>query len=477
MVASEAVPFAKSGGLADVVGALPPALVAAGDDVAVVLPRYRGVSLAGAERVWENLTVWLGGSSYRTEIYAVNHRGVPYFLLECPALYDRDGLYASGGTDHPDNPVRFAVLCRGALEIARYLYRPQVIHVHDWQASLVCPYLKHTFAVDPTFLGVRTLLTIHNLGYQGHFGREVLSRVGLDDSLAHADLLGHHDGVNFLKGGIQLADAINTVSKGYAREIQTPEFGFGLDPYLTRRRAVLHGILNGADYEHWNPETDPHIAANYSASDLSGKRAAKKDLLEEFGLPADELDRPLIGIVSRFVSQKGFDLTVEILEELLDEDVSLVVLGTGEKAYEDRLLAAAALHADNASVRVGYDDPLAHKIEAGSDMFLMPSHYEPCGLNQIYSLRYGTIPIVRATGGLDDTVDKTTGFKFTDYTPKALLAVIRAALAAYRDRKSWETMMKRGMAADHSWKASAEEYSVLYRSLRSVDTVSGSGRK
>jgi len=466
MVASEAVPFAKSGGLADVVGSLPPALVAQGDDVAVVLPRYRGISLDGAERVRENLTVWLPHSAHRVDVYAVNHRGVPFFLLDCPALYDRDGLYASERKDYPDNPVRFAVLCRGALEIVRQLYRPHVIHCHDWQSALVCPFLRHTFETDPTFLGIKTLLTIHNLGYQGQFGRDVLSEVGLDDGLYRPDALEHRGGISLLKGGIQFADAINTVSKNYAREIQTSEYGFGLDPLLRSRSSALYGILNGADYDHWNPETDPNIAENYSASDLSGKLASKRNLLEQFGLPADNLDRPVIGIVSRFVSQKGFDLTVEILDEMLAGDLFFVAIGTGEPRFEDRLRAAAALHPDKVGVRIGYDEALAHKIEAGADMFLMPSYYEPCGLNQIYSMRYGTVPIVRATGGLADTVDETTGFKFEEYTPEALLATVHAALSAYRNRSVWEAMSRRGMARDYSWRASAGEYSALYRHLR-----------
>ncbi len=464
MVASEAAPLAKSGGLGDVLGALPAALVEQGASVAVVLPRYGWIPLAGLTRVYENLPVWLGLRCLRTDIYAAAERGVAFFLVDCPELYDRPGLYGEGGADYPDNAVRFAVLARAALEIVRRIFRPQVIHCHDWQAALVGPYMRHLLALDPTFLGLKLVLTIHNLGYQGLFGPEVLPAVGLDDVLFRPEALEFHGRVNFLKGGIVFADAITTVSRGYAREIQTPEYGFGLDALLRARAAVLTGILNGADYTLWNPETDPLIAANYSPADLSGKRACKRDLLRLCGFPEDD-ERPVIGMVTRLAAQKGLGLVEQAAAELLREELYLVVLGAGDPHYEERLRALAAAHPDKVCVRIAYDDRLAHKIEAGADMFLMPSRYEPCGLNQIYSLRYGTVPIVRATGGLDDTVDATTGFKFSDYTPEALLAAVRQALAAYRDRAQWQAMMLRGMAKDYSWAASAREYGELYRRL------------
>ena len=465
MVVSEAAPFAKSGGLADVAGSLPPALVAEGDDVAVVLPRYGSIPLTGERRVAENVVIWLGAAFYRTEIYVAVERGVPFFLVDCPQLYDRHGLYASGGKDYPDNPVRFALLCRAALEVVRRLFRPHIIHCHDWQAALVAPYMRHTFARDPTFLGMKLVLTIHNLGYQGRFGHSVMSQIGLDESLFTSSVMELGGDVNYLKGGILLADALTTVSRGYAGEIQTPEYGFGLDDLLRSRSDALTGILNGVDYAEWNPETDPRIAANYSAENLAGKLRCKQDLLREFGLPAGKLDRPVLGIVSRFAAQKGFDLIEEIADSLIEEDLFLVALGTGEPGYENLFRTLAAANPGKISVRVAYDERLAHKIEAGADMFLMPSHYEPCGLNQIYSLRYGTVPVVRATGGLDDTVEAATGFKFSDYRAEALLEAIHAALAAFRDREEWERMMRAGMAKDYSWKTSAREYSALYRNL------------
>ena len=465
MVASEALPFVKTGGLADVVGSLPPALAARGEQVAVVLPRYRRISLDGAARVYDNLTVWLGSSGYRTDIFSTTVKGVPYYLVDCPYLFDRDGIYDSDGWAFGDNYIRYAVLSRAAVEIARRMHRPQIIHCHDWQASLVPVYMRHTFQYDPTFVGMKALLTIHNIGYQGHFGREILPHVGLDDGLYRMDRLEFNGLINYLKGGIVYSDAINTVSRCYASEIQTPEYGFGLDGLLRARSGVLTGILNGVDYDEWNPETDDLIEANYSAYDLTGKRICKRALLDELRLPTDNLDRPLIGVVSRFVSQKGFDLVDQIRGALMGEDLNLVMLGTGEPHYEWVFSHLAGNHPHKAATWIGYRNDLAHRIEAGADMFLMPSRYEPCGLNQMFSLRYGTVPIVRGTGGLEDTVDPTVGFKFYDYTPQALLDTIRAALWAYRDRTSWEEMMRRGMNRDYSWNTAATAYSELYKRI------------
>jgi starch synthase len=349
--------------------------------------------------------------------------------------------------------------------VVRHIFRPHVLHCHDWQTALVSAYLHTVFAGDPTFIAVKTLFTIHNLGYQGLFPKKALPETGLDSAVFTPDGLEFFGKVSLIKGGLNYSDALNTVSKAYAREIQTPEYGFGLDGLLRRRRDVLTGILNGADYEHWNPETDPHIAANYSAADLRGKRSCKKELLWEFDLPPEAMTRPLIGIVSRFTSQKGADLIAEIASELATEDLCLAALGTGDPEYEALFLKFAREYPGKFAVRIGYDDRLAHKIEAGADMFLMPSRYEPCGLNQMYSLRYGTIPIVRATGGLDDTIEEGTGFKFSDYSGEALLEAIRAACAAFADRNRWTAMMRRAMQQDFSWKASASEYSALYRRL------------
>ncbi len=465
MVASEALPFIKTGGLADVMGSLPAALKERGEDVAVVLPRYRDAKIEDSRCVQERLPVWLGNTCYTARVHLSVVRDVPYYLVDCPSLFDRDGVYRDEDVDFADNYVRFAMLSRAALSIARRMFRPQIFHCHDWQAALVPVYLRNKLAGDPTFMGVKSLLTIHNLAYHGLFPSSTLGELGLDRSVFHVGGLEFFGQVSFLKGGISYSDAISTVSPTYAAEIQTPEYGCGLDGVLRARQSVLTGILNGADYSQWNPATDPHIAARYSAEELAGKRACKQDLLHQFGLPAEVLERPLIGIVSRFDAQKGFDLVEKIAPELASEELSLVVLGTGAPRYERLFQDLAAAYPGKIGVRVGYDNALAHKIEAGSDMFLMPSRYEPCGLNQIYSLRYGTVPVVRATGGLDDTIDESTGFKFKEYSGPALLAAIRAALAAFSNRSRWRCVMLNGMQKDYSWKRSAAEYSALYRRL------------
>lgn len=472
MVASEATPFCKTGGLADVMGALPPALRARGEQVAVVLPAYRQNHYAsGWREVYRDLVITVGKASYTVDLLEAAHNGVPYYFVHCPALFDRDGLYGTGGEDYPDNAVRFGVFSRAALSVIRYLFRPDVVHCHDWQAALTPVYMRTLLASDPTFLALRVLFTIHNLGYQGIFPAAAMADLGLDPKLFQPAQLEFFGRLNLMLGAIHYSDAVSTVSRGYAREIQTRELGFGLDEVLRARAASLYGIVNGADYEEWSPDRDSYLARHFEADSLEGKRDCKRALLQEFGLPLDNLDRPLIGIVSRFVNQKGFDLIAEIAPELLNEDLALVALGTGDPEFEKLFLHLAAAHPGRFAVRIGYDNALAHRIEAGADMFLMPSRYEPCGLNQIYSLRYGTIPIVRATGGLDDTVDETTGFKFQPYTGPALLAAIRAAIAAWKEPLEWRERMRRAMAKDYSWTASAAEYSALYRNLLDANAI------
>ncbi len=466
MVASEATPFAKTGGLADVIGALAPALAARGEDVAVLMPRYRGIDLTGTPIVYEHLPVRLGLKQYTANVHCVTERKVPYFLVDCPSLYDRNGLYGDpGADDYPDNHIRFAVLARAALTMVRHVFRPDIVHCHDWQAALVPIFKRTVFAGDPTFMGMPVVLTIHNLGYQGLFPPTALPEMGLDASLFTPAGLEFFGQVNLLKGGILMSDAITTVSPTYAREIQKPELGFGLDGVLMTRRDAIQGILNGVDYGEWDPATDPHIATKYSAGDLAGKRDCKKDLLAAFDLPAANLDLPLVGMVARLAGQKGFDLVEQAAADLLAEDLSLVVLGVGDPKWQAFLEELRAAHPGKVGVRIAYDGPLAHKIEAGADIFLMPSLYEPCGLNQIYSLRYGTVPVVRATGGLDDTIDESTGFKFREYTGAAMMVALREALAASHDRERWIAMMRAGMSRDYSWDASAARYSGLYRRL------------
>ncbi len=470
--ASEGLPFSKTGGLADVVEALPKALAAMGHDVAVVLPRYRGTKASSVIR--PSLAIPMGdGLRFPAVAGGTVLGGVRYFFVDDPEYFDREQLYAAQGKDYPDNAERFAEFSKAAIELARQVWPPDVIHCHDWQAALVPVLLRTLYAGDPQLRAVPVVFTVHNLGYHGLFPREVLARLGLPESLFHMDALEFFGKVNYLKGGLVFADLLTTVSRKYAQEIQTPEYGHGLDGVIRKRAEHLHGILNGVDYSAWSPEHDTLIAAPYSAKDLSGKRVCKKDLLEQFKLPASELGRPVVGIVSRFADQKGFDLIAQVAGELLKANLAIVALGTGEPKYERLFRELAARFPEKVGVKVAYDNTLAHKIEAGADMFLMPSRYEPCGLNQIYSLRYATVPVVRATGGLDDTIEpfdpgtgRGTGFKFEAYEGPALLDCLRQALAVYKDEKAWRKLQANGMAKDFSWKVSAIEYVRLYEEAR-----------
>ena len=358
--------------------------------------------------------------------------GGRFFFVDDPEYFDREQLYSRGAADYPDNAERFAELSRAAIEFAKQIWMPDVIHCHDWQ-SVPAPVLLGTlYKNDPQLRPVPVIFTIHNMGYQGLFPRDTLARLGLPASLFRTEGLEFYGKINCLKGGLLYADYLTTVSRKYAEEIQTPEYGAGLDGVLRQRAESLVGILTGVDYTEWNPSSDKLIAANYTAKQLEGKRACKRDLLAEFGLPAAGIDRPVVGIVSRFVDQKGFDLLAEAADELLEEDLAIVALGTGVPKYEKMFLALAQRYPARVAVKVAYNNVLAHKIEAGADLFLMPSRYEPCGLNQIYSLKYGTVPVVRATGGLDDTIEnfdlatgRGTGFKFGEYTAAALLGAVR----------------------------------------------------
>jgi starch synthase len=471
-VSPEGLPFSKTGGLADVVEGLPKALVELGHEVAVVLPRYRGTK--PSKVLVPSFTIPLGD---RMRFPAVTDgtvvSGVRYFFIDDPEFFDREKLYGTEAGDYPDNGERFAEFSRAAIEVAKHVWRPEVIHCHDWQTGLVPVILRAQHEADTILRAVPVILTVHNMGYHGLFPREILSRISLPASLFHMEALEFYGKVNYLKGGLIFADYLTTVSRRYAQEIQTPEYGHGLDGVVRARGSRVVGILNGVDYSAWSPETDKLIAANYSAKDFSGKRACKKDLLERFGLPAENLDRPVIGIVSRFAAQKGFDLIAEVAEELLAEDLFIIALGTGDAEYEQLFRSLAERFPGKLAVRVAYDNTLAHKIEAGADMFLMPSRYEPCGLNQIYSLAYGTVPVVRATGGLDDTIQhfepakgEGTGFKFSEYSGAALLACVREALRVFQNQKAWQKLQRNGMSKDFSWKASAAEYAKLYETAR-----------
>jgi starch synthase len=472
-VASEGLPYSKTGGLADVVEALPKALVAQGHEVAVVLPRYRGTEVTAA--VIPSLTIPMGGARLRFPAIADGALlgGVRYFFVDDPAYFDREGLYGSGGKDYPDNAERYAEFCRAAIEISKHLWPTDVFHCHDWQTALVPVLLRTSYSNDPLVKNIPVVFTIHNLGYHGQFTKDVLERVGLPPTLFHPEGIEFYGSVNFLKGGLVYSDYLTTVSRKYAQEIQTKEFGNGLEGVAKKRADRLVGILNGVDYAAWNPAKDEWIAAHYSAKDLSGKQVCKQDLLEVFGLPHEHLERPVIGIVSRFADQKGFDLIADKAHELMKEDLVLAVLGTGNRKYEALFGALAAAYPGRVGLKIAYNNALAHKVEAGSDMFLMPSRYEPSGLNQMYSLKYGTVPIVRATGGLDDSIEPFdvehgtgTGFKFYEYSGDALLYAVSQALHHYMDERIWKRIQLNGMAKDFSWKRPASEYAKLYQAAR-----------
>jgi starch synthase len=469
-VTSEVARYAKTGGLADVSAALPRYLIAAGHDVRVFMPYYSRLDETGAafEIVARGIDVRLGDQRYDVSIVRAQRAGdAPVFLVHCPAVFHRAGLY----TNDPDEHRRFLVLVRGALDACqRMQFAPDVIHGNDWQCGLLPLTLKIRYDWDRLFAKTKTLLAIHNLNYQGIFAADVLRDTGLGDAptLFHQEQL--HDGrINYLLHGIMYADGIVTVSPTYAREIQTPEHGARLDPFLRARSQRVVGILNGVDYNEWSPEKDALIPARFSAEDLAGKAVCKQQLLANVGLPHVE-GVPVIGIVSRLAGQKGFGLFESVMPELLRRHgFQMVVLGSGERRFEALFAQLASAFPRQVAFVNKFSNPLAHLIEAGADMFLMPSAYEPCGLNQMYSLKYGTVPIVHATGGLADTVRPETGFSFANHTPEGLRRAVEAALAAYRDRGTWTKLVRAGMAENFSWESQCKLYEELYRRLMAME--------
>jgi len=474
--ASECVPFSKTGGLADVVGALPRALAAAGHQVSVYVPRYRQTKLTDSRTVVRSITVPFD-DHYRfcSIVTAGSKSGVDHYFVEYPPFFDRDALYGTSSGDYPDNAERFALFSRAVLEASKILGIPQIFHCHDWQSALIPVLLKTQYAEDPAFREVGTVFTIHNMGYQGLFPPDTLPLLTLPWDLLTISKMEFFGNVNFLKGALVFSDFITTVSRKYSQEIQTTEFGFGLEGVLHDRASTVTGILNGVDYDEWSPQADKFTAARYSPQDLSGKAKCKQDLLAAFGIANPDLKLLVIGIVSRFAAQKGFDLIAQIMDRLAREEMIVIALGNGDKQYEEMFARLQKQFPQKIAIKIAYDNAIAHKIEAGSDMFLMPSKYEPCGLNQIYSLKYGTVPVVRATGGLDDTIEpwdartgRGTGFKFTDYNGEALLLTIKEALKAFRDQNSWQTLMRNGMDKDFSWNNSAKEYGRIYERVRQL---------
>lgn len=472
--ASECVPFSKTGGLADVVGALPQALASLGHQVTVYLPKYKQTRIGEAKVVLRSITVPFD-DQYRfcSVIDGGKRSGVQFYFIDDPQFFDRDALYGTPAGDYPDNAERFALYSRAVIEAAKILGVPDIFHCHDWQSALVPILLRTSYVDDPVFQSTATVFTIHNMGYQGLFPPDTLPLIMLPWDLFTMDKMEFWGKANFLKGALVFSDHITTVSRKYAQEIQTAEFGFGLEGVLKSRAGSVSGILNGVDYKEWNPETDRLIVRQYSAAQLEGKRECKYDLLRQFGIEdRKNVELPVIGIVSRFAAQKGFDLIAEIADDLAQLPLVLTILGSGDKEYQDLFLKLNREYPERFALKVAYDNVLAHKIEAGADMFLMPSRYEPSGLNQMYSLKYGTVPIVRATGGLDDSIEpwnpatgKGTGFKFSGYSGSALLTAVNEALAAFKDRQSWKTLMLNGMKKDFSWTVSAREYVKIYERL------------
>jgi starch synthase len=482
MIASEAEPFAKTGGLGDAVAALSRALSRAGHDVRVVLPRYSSIDRSKLEIVPGTIAVSIGSAvggaerEERAKIYKSYLPGsaVEVYFLEHERYFCREGLYGpKAASDYPDNPERFAFFCRAAFELCRLLaWKPDVLHAHDWQASLAPVFLRYgELAAD--FAGLKSVLSIHNLGYQGVYPKDCFTAFRLPWEAFHGAGFEFYDKVNLLKAGISSADGLTTVSPSYAREIQTPAGGFGLDGLLRCRSADLVGILNGVDLDEWDPETDLRIPARYSSAKMAGKDKCKAALQKEFGLPVSA-DKPLIGMVGRFSDQKG---VVELFGTpggsayriCADMDLQFAVIGSGDKWCEGEVRALSG-RVPNFKARVGFDDKTAHLVEAGSDFFLMPSRYEPCGLNQMYSLRYGTLPIVHRTGGLADTVENYnqdtgagTGFTFDDLTPRSIYDTVGWAVWAWYNRREHITAMRgRAMERRFSWDRSAAEYAKLY---------------
>jgi len=452
MVASEVVPFAKTGGLADVAGALPLALEYCGHEIIVIMPGYKCITDAKLKisRVSQDVTTCVIG------------KNIKVFFIEHKDYFNRDGLYGDKNGDYKDNLERFAFFCRRALDLLKEInFSADILHLHDWQASLVAAYLKNLYSGMSFYSRIKCILTLHNIGYQGVFAKEEFSKLGFGWDLFDIDGFEFYNKVNLLKGGIVFADFINTVSPTYANEIQTKELGFGLEGLLRKRKNVLSGILNGVDYSVWDPNTDKFIMQNFSLTNREDKALNKEDLQKICGLPQDK-NIPVLGMVSRLAQQKGFDIFAPSLEELSKLDVQLVILGVGDIKYQGIFKDAAEKYPKVISLNLKFDDPLAHKIYAGSDIFLMPSKYEPCGLGQLISLHYGTIPLVFKTGGLADTINRNNGFVFSQYTKEELLKLINKATLVFKNKNKWASLINNAMECNFSWKVSADKYVQLY---------------
>ena len=473
MIASEASPFAKTGGLADVLGTLSVALERLGHEVSLIIPAHRSVLRGEFACKETSLKVAVPVSDRQVEatvLQTTAGKAVTVYLVRADRYFDREFLYGTPTEDYPDNAERFVFFSRAALEILRK-FPVDIVHAHDWQAALAVVFLKIQATRYRETAAAKTVFTIHNLGFQGRFGQPDWHLLNLDYGFFTPQFLEFYGNINFLKGALVFADCLTTVSPAYAQEIMTAEQGFGLQGALGQRAGDLVGILNGVDYGQWNPWTDPFISHHYGEHSLTNKSGCKKSLRQILALP-DQPGTPLIGMISRLAGQKGFDLVESIFESLMERQTQFVLLGSGAPQFEEFFRAAAARYPRQVAVRIDFDEPLAHQIEAGADLYLMPSRYEPCGLNQLFSLKYGTIPIVHSVGGLKDTVqdydseyDTGTGFIFDKYASHALLDAIDRGLAAYGDKKTWTALRRRAMAMDFSWERSAHAYDHGYQQL------------
>jgi starch synthase len=478
ITSAEVVPFAKAGGLADVAGALPKVLKEFGHDVKVIMPKYGTIDEEkfGLEPIGKSADIPIGDWTERAEYWTakIPETDVDVYFVDNERYFDRDGIYSDEkGMGYGDNDERFIFFSRAVVEFPKALgWRPDVIHNNDFHTGLVPAYLKTIYSEDEFLRNIPTVFSIHNLGYQGVYDPKGMWLAGFDQSLFYpTSPFEFYGNMNFMKTGIVFSDAINTVSEKYAREIQTEEQGHGLEGVLQSRVNDLYGILNGVDYERWDPETDPLIYENYTFARIGGKRHCKAELKRELNMPLWRRKKfPLIGMIGRLTDQKGFDILTDVIDEFLQMDLQFVLLGTGEEKYHKMFKEIADKYPKKTGIILDFNNELAHKIEAGSDMFLMPSKYEPCGLNQMYSLKYGTIPIVRATGGLADTIvdynsdpDYANGFSFKEYTSEALLDAVRRAVELFKNTPDWKVLMERGMNSDFSWKTSAKKYEKLYQ--------------
>jgi len=455
--ASEVVPFAKTGGLADVTGALPLELESLKQEVIIIMPRYKAIQEPkfSIKRLNADIS------------YAVIGKSIKVYFIEKDLYFNRDGLYGDKTGDYKDNLDRFSYFSRRALELLKEInFKADIIHCHDWQSALIPIYLKTIYAGKPFYKDTKTIFTIHNIGYQGLFPKDQFGKLGIDWKFFNIDMLEFYDKVNLLKGGMVFSDIINTVSPTYAREIQTKEFGYGLEGVLAKRKKDVFGILNGLDYSIWNPGSDKFIAKNFSVENIQDKYKNKRDLQRICKLPV-KTDVPLFGIVSRLAEQKGFDILADAIEKICNMDLQLVILGTGDLKYHVILEDIVRKYPKVISLHLKFDDALAHKIYAGSDIFLMPSKYEPCGLGQLISMSYGTIPLVFKTGGLADTVTGKDGFVFDKYKKEDLIKTIDKAIKAFKNKKEWLRLMQKAMQNNFSWRESAKEYVALYEKSRS----------